>query len=111
MPHDPVFDFAENQALLVVCARKTIRTAAIAGIVWGVINLGIGVAAIRVNPINVGLLALALLMLGTGVAALTQPSLHALLAEAVVSGLLFFWNVGITVLNASVGDTQHMNGH
>src|SRR5258708_3187299 len=32
MKHDPVFDSAENQALLVVCARKTIRTAAIAGI-------------------------------------------------------------------------------
>ncbi len=52
MPHDPVFDFAENQALLVVCARKTIRTAAIAGIVWGIINLLIGYQAVQVNILN-----------------------------------------------------------
>jgi len=47
MLHDPVFDSTENQALLVVCARKTIRHAAILGIVWGAINLVIGFFAIR----------------------------------------------------------------
>lgn len=29
MAHDPAFDSTQNQALLVVCARKTIRNAAI----------------------------------------------------------------------------------
>ena len=33
MSHQPVFDSAQNQALLVVCARKTIRNAAVLGIV------------------------------------------------------------------------------
>jgi hypothetical protein len=111
MPHDPIFDSTENQALLVVCARKTIRNAAIGGIVWGVINLFIGFNAIQVNILNAGLLGLALLMLGTGIVALTRPSLHALLGEAIGSVLLLFWNVSITVLNASVGDTEHLNGH
>ncbi|HXX41797.1 MAG TPA: hypothetical protein VEI58_05990 [Chthoniobacterales bacterium] len=111
MAHDPVFDSTENQALLVVCARKTIRTAALVGIVWGVINLVIAVDAIRDNILNVGLLGLALLMLGTGVAALMRPSLHALLAEAIVSVLLFSWNVGVTALNASIGHTGNVNLH
>jgi hypothetical protein len=111
MQHDPVFDSTENQALLVVCARKTIRTAAIAGIVWGVINLFIGFNAVQVNVLNVGLVGLALLMLGTGVVAMVKPSLHALLGEAIISVLLLLWNLSITALNASIGDTKHLNGH
>ncbi len=111
MTHDPVFDSTENQALLVVCARRTIRTAAIAGVVWGCINLAIGFFAVQVNPLNVGLLALALIMLGTGITALTKPSLHALLAEAFVSLLLLVWNIGIMVLNVNAGGTNHVDGH
>jgi hypothetical protein len=52
MPHDPVFDSTENRALLVVCARRTIRTAAIAGIVWGGINLALGFATVQINPLT-----------------------------------------------------------
>ncbi|HEV2842738.1 MAG TPA: hypothetical protein VGW39_15555 [Chthoniobacterales bacterium] len=104
MHHDPLFDSTENQALLVVCARKTIRNTGIAGIVWGVINLFIGYAAIQVTMLNAGLVVLALLMLGTGIVALTKPSLHALLAAAIVSTLLLFWNVGVTTLNLLAGD-------
>jgi hypothetical protein len=103
MQHDSLFDSTENQALLVVCARKTIRNAAIGGIIWGVINLLIGVAAVQVNLLNLGLLALACLMLGTGIVALVRPSLHALLGEAVVSVLLLCWNIGVTVLNVRAG--------
>jgi hypothetical protein len=111
MAHDPIFDSTENQALLVVCARKTIRTAAIAGIVWGCINLAIGYFALRVNPLNAGILVLALLMLGTGMIALKKPSLGALLSEAVVSALLFCWNIGITVINIRAGAPEAGAGH
>ena len=110
MQHDPVFDSTENQALLVVCARKTIRNTAIAAIVWGVINLVIGYVGIQVNVLNVCVLALAVLMLGTGIVALTKPSLHALLAAAVVSVLLLCWNVGITVLNVMADAGEHSFG-
>lgn len=109
MPHDPVFDSAQNQALLVVCARKTIRTAAIAGIVWGVINVFIGFNAIQVNILNVGLVGLALLMLGTGIRALSSPSLQVLLGEAIVSVLLFGWNVSIAIVNVAIGDAENLN--
>jgi len=110
MQHDPLFDTTENQALLVVCARKTIRNAAIGGIVWGAINLFIGFAVIRISLVNAGLLILGGLMLAAGVVALTKPSLHALLSEAVVSLLLLFWNAGITILNAMAG-AAHVSVH
>ena len=103
MQHSPLFDTPENQALLVVCARKTIRNTGIAAIIWGIINLGIGYLGIQVTILNVFVLILALMMLGTGVFALTKPSLHALLAAAVVSTLLLFWNLGSMALNMMAG--------
>jgi hypothetical protein len=109
MEADPSFNSTENQALLVVCARKTIRTAAIVGIVWGVINLFIGYTGLQVNLLNAGLVALALLMLGTGIVALARPSLGALLSEAIVSTLLFFWNLGVTILNSLADGAVHVS--
>jgi len=111
MSHDPVFDSTENQALLVVCARKTIRHAAIFGIVWGAINLVIGFFAIQATPLNAGILVLGLLMLGAGVTALNKPSIHSLLSEAAVSVLLLCWNIGIAIFNARSGYGDHVNGH
>src|SRR5262249_4261291 len=109
--YDSIFDSTENQALLVVCARKTIRTAAIVGIVWGAINLVIGFFAVQANPLNAGILILALLMFGSGLAALRKPSLHSLLGEAVVSVLLLVWNVGVAVINARSGYADHIDAH
>jgi hypothetical protein len=111
MQTDPFFSLTENQSLLVVCARKKIRNAAILGIVWGVINVSFGAVLIRINPLNVGLLLLGLLMLATGVTALRKPSLHCLLAEGFVAALLFVWNVGTTMLNLSAGVDPHINPH
>ena len=109
MSPDPVFNSTENQALLVVCARKTIRHAAILGIVWGAINLVIGFLAIQATVLNAGILVLGLLMLGAGVTTLNKPSIHSLLSEAVVSVLLLCWNIGIAVFNArsGYGDQRH----
>jgi hypothetical protein len=52
METDPLFNSTENQAFLVVCARKTIRNAAILGIVWGGINLVLGFFAVQANPVE-----------------------------------------------------------
>jgi hypothetical protein len=111
MSHHPVFDSAQNQALLVVCARKTIRTAAVVGIVWGGINLVIGFFAMQIMALNAGIFILGLLMFGAGVIALKQPSLHCLLGQAVVSALLLCWNVGITIFDVHAGYRNHVNGH
>ena len=111
MSYDPLFDSTENQALLVICARKKIRAIGIGGLIWGLINLFIGLAGMRVNILNLGLVFLAVLMLGTGIYAMALPSLTALLVEAIVSALLFCWNVGITIFNTRLGRTSHVNGH
>src|SRR4051812_1388008 len=111
MQTDPFFSLTENQSLLVVCARKKIRNAAILGIVWGAFNLILGCFAVRVNPLNAGLLVLGLLMIVTGLTALRKPSLHCLLAEGFVAALLFIWNVGITILNVSADAAAHINPH
>src|SRR5438874_8276592 len=109
--HDPVFDSAQNQALLVVCARKTIRNAALLGVVWGAINSVLGFFAIQVMALNAGIFILGLLMFGAGIMAFKKPSLHSLLGEAVVSALLLCWNVGITIFNVRAGYADHVNGH
>jgi hypothetical protein len=110
MDADPTFNSTENQALLVVCARKTIRNTGIGAIIWGVINLGIGYVGIQVSILNIFVLALAFLMLGTGILALTKPSLHALLAAAVVSTLLLFWNLSVMTLNMIAGSPEYSIG-
>jgi hypothetical protein len=111
MDADPSFNSTENQALLVVCARKTIRQAAIFGIIWGGINLVIGFFAVQANMLNAGILILGLLMFGTGVTALHRPSLHSLLSEAFVSLLLLCWNFGIMIFNLRSGYANNVNAH
>jgi hypothetical protein len=111
MTHDPVFDSTENRALLVVCARMTIRTAAMLGIVWGCINLGIGFAAVQANLWSACIIVLGLLMVLPGIAALMNPSVNALLGEAFAGILLFGWNAGIAVLNVRAGHIQSIHAH
>lgn len=113
MQTDPFFSLTENQSLLVVCARKKIRNAAMLGIGWGIFNLLLGFFALRFNQLNVGLVFLGLVMVATGANALRKPSLHCLLAEGFVAALLFVWNLGITMLNVSAGPAAaaHINPH
>ena len=76
MQTDPFFSLTENQSLLVVCARKKIRNAAILGIAWGIFNFLLGYFAIRFNPLNVGLILLGLLMIATGLVAILIATLE-----------------------------------
>lgn len=104
MPYDPWFDSDENRTLMAICTRKLIRNIGIGGMIWGVINTGIGLIAIQETAINAGILILGVMMLGTGVQALRSPTLGVLLAETIVTVLLFAWNLGISVLNISAGE-------
>ena len=99
MQHAEWFNTEENQALMAICTRKLIRNIGIGGIVWGVINIVIGYFAMQVTIINAGILLLGIMMLGTGVQALRNPSLSVLRTEAIVAALLFLWNLGMTVVN------------
>ncbi|MEO8426444.1 MAG: hypothetical protein ABI651_04950 [Verrucomicrobiota bacterium] len=98
-----IFDKPENRVLMVVCARKQIRNIGIGGLIWGILNTLMGVFAVQVNLINIGILLLGLLMLGAGINALRRPSLQAILLEALVGACLFVWNIMITVVNTMDG--------
>lgn len=110
MRYDSFFDTEDNKTLTAICTRRLIRNIGIGGIIWGIINLLLGIAAIQVSILNSGILILGALMLITGVYALKKPSFEVLQAETLVCALLFFWNFGISVLNAISGITFEPKG-
>jgi len=99
MRYDRLFDTDENRALIAICTRKLISNIGIGAIVWGIINTVLGVVAMHATILNVGLVILGVMMLGTGVGAIKSPSLGVLLTATIVSVLLFLWNLGISILN------------
>lgn len=102
MKYDSFFDTEENKTLTAICTRKLIRNIGIGGIVWGIINLIIGIIAIQATMLNIGILILGVMMLITGVYALKKPSFEVLKAETFVAVMLFLWNLGISLLNLVV---------
>jgi hypothetical protein len=111
MATHPAFESTENRFLLVIGARKTMRNAGTIGVIWGVLNFGIGIVAMKYNAINGGMVLLGVIMLTAGIYTLLRPSLNTLLVEALVSALLFAWNVGIAFLNGMSGHASQPNLH
>lgn len=99
MSVDGLFDRDENKALAAICTRKLISNIGIGGLVWGAINTVIGIVAMQETMLNAGLVILGVMMLGTGIQAVTRPTLGVLLTETIVTILLLIWNVGIAILN------------
>ena len=110
MKYDSFFDTEENKTLTAICTRRLIRNIGIGGIIWGVINLLIGIIAIQVTALNAGIIILGVLMLITGVQALRKPSFEVLKAETLVSALLFLWNLGISAVNIKIIGTFEPRG-
>jgi hypothetical protein len=110
MAYDQLFDLHENKTLLAISIRKQISNIGIGAIIWGAINIALGLFAMRINPINIGLLILGSLMLGAGIRALINPSRRILLEAAFVGLLLFAWNVTILVINTNAGADVHPRG-
>ena len=92
MTDDRLFDTDENKALIAICTRKLISNIGIGGIIWGAVNTLLGIVAMQATILNVGLVILGVMMLSTGVQAVKSPSLGVLLAETIVTILLFLWN-------------------
>ena len=99
MATDALFNTNENRALIAICTRKLISNIGVGGIIWGVINTALGIAAMQETVLNVGLVILGVMMLGTGVQAVKSPTLGVLLMETIVTILLLLWNVAISILN------------
>ncbi len=94
-----LFQKPENQILLAVGARRIIKGVGIGGIIWGVINTGIGILAIQDNIINWALVVLGILMFTVGILAIFKPTRKTLLLEAITALILLIWNISITVWN------------
>jgi len=110
MKIDSFFDTEENQALTAICARKIISSIGVGGIIWGIINLIIGIIAIQTTMLNIGIVILGMMMLIMGIYAKTKPTFEVLKAASIVAVLLFVWNFGILILNSMVGETSNGGG-
>lgn len=110
MQYNHWFDVEENKTLMAICTRKLIRNIGIGAVIWGVINITIGIFAIQVTMINAGILILGVLMLGSGIRALTNPTLEILRIETGVALLLFLWNLGIAIYSSSTGGVFNIQG-
>lgn len=100
----PLFGRPENMTLVAICARQTIRNIGIGGILWGLLNTAHGIVALEETILNVGLVGLGVLMIGTGIAALVHSTLTMLLVESLVGFLLFLWNAIVSLLNMAAGE-------
>lgn len=110
MTDDSLFYATENKTLIAICTRKLISNIGIGGIIWGVMNIAIGVVSIQASLINIGLVILGIMMLGTGVQAIRSPSLGVLMTETIVAIILFLWNLGISILNFQAMGTFEPRG-
>lgn len=110
MAHEGWFDTQENRTLLAICARKLIANIGVGGIIWGAINTGLGILWLQFGLINIGVLILGVMMLGTGVRALKNPTLHILLLETIITVLLLVWNVFISIWNMMVTGEANFGG-
>lgn len=108
--YDEWFDTETNKALTAICTRKLIRNIGIGGILWGVLNIGLGVAFLLIDPINIGIVLLGGMMLFVGTQALRAPSLNTLRMETIAALLLFVWNVSMAIYNQIHGGIFEIRG-
>src|SRR5262249_4213574 len=74
-------------------------------IVFGVINVGLGMAfTFFLGPVNVLLVLIGVFLLGAGVWCLAAPGAEGVIANGVGLLLVGLWNVAVTVLNAAAGE-------
>jgi len=104
MTGDKLFYRDENKALISICARKLISQIGIGAIFWGAINIILGITYIHLSNLNVVLLILGVLMLGTGIKALIRPSLGVLMTETIVAIGLFAWNLAVSLIEYRAGN-------
>ena len=103
MKYDSFFDTEENRALTAICARKAISGIGVGGIIFGILNLIWGIAALYMSILNVGIVIIGTSMLITGIYAKRKPAFEVLQVATIIAALLLLWNIGIAVLNSMAG--------
>ncbi len=85
-------------------ACRVMRRMGWGSIVFGAINIGIGVMfALHHHPINAVLALIGLLLLAAGVWCLVLPGAEGVLANGIALIFVGLWNILITVLNVAAG--------
>ncbi len=110
MRYDSFFDTEENKTLTAICTRKLISGIGVGGIIFGILNLIVGIAAIQATMLNVGIIILGVMMLITGAYAQKRPAFEVLKAETFVAVSLFLWNLGIAILNSMASESFNPRG-
>lgn len=101
MNHDKIFDTQENQRLTAICVRSYLSDVGFFGIIWGIINIAIGIDGAANSNINILIIVMGAIMLLVGVRAKINPQFKTIMHEAVIMGMLLVWNIGITILDSS----------
>jgi len=71
----------------------------IGGIIWGIINIGLGLYSIKNNPVNSLLIIIGLLLIYMGLLSVKHRSIKLFIMYGIMLIILAFWNIGITLLN------------
>jgi hypothetical protein len=80
--------------------HRTLRSSGIGDLIWGVICMGLGFVALRVAPINIGLMLLGVFVFAVGIWCLVLPMPITMIFDGIALILTGVWNIGISIYNA-----------
>jgi len=106
---DACFNSDENKVLLAFSARRSIRNYGIGGLIYGSILSLLGIFAVARDIYNLPFLILGLIIFFAGKISVSKPSLFALRIEALVTLLIFIWNICYTILELTFYPHQDVN--
>jgi hypothetical protein len=85
-------------------ARRSLRRMGWGGIVFGIINLGLGIAfTVNLGPINLVLALIGLFLVASGVWCLVLPGAEGVISNGIALILVGLWNIAVTLLNLAAG--------
>ena len=87
-------------------ATRSLRTAGIGSIIFGLIAIGIGLSSMGNSPVNAFLAFLGLVLLVEGIWLVAAPSPAGMIVDGFALIALGIWNLFVTVNNASSGGSS-----
>ncbi len=82
---------------------KTLRPRGIGSIIWGLIAIGLGLAAMDASRLNVILAVIGVFLIIEGIWALVAPAPVGMMIDGIALLLLGVWNLATTILDMSAG--------
>lgn len=103
MASDPEFEELQGVANLRVL-RKTLRSRGIGSIVWGLIAIGLGLAAMDIDRVNGILAVIGVLLTIEGIWVVVAPAPAGMIFDGFALLILGIWNIAVTVMGMSSGN-------